>query len=283
MPVPAQTQARTAAVPRTPGGHARTGTAGTAGARRPDRSSPLPLWAQVHADLVRRVAAAEFTDSFPGELALVTEYAVSRHTVREALRRLRADGVVLAERGRAPRLAPVAQIDQPVGALYSLFASVEAAGLVQRSVVRVLDRRTDAVVATRLGLDGSAPLVHLERLRLADEEPLALDRVWLPYDLAAPLLEADFTRTALYDELAARTAVRLTGGEEQIRAVLPSDSERALLACEPGVAAFAVDRVGRSGDRTIEWRQSLVRGDRFTLSADFSAGSGYRLSTTPKE
>lgn len=250
----------------------------TRGARRPDRASPLPLWAQVHADLLRRLDSGEFTESFPGELALVTEYGVSRHTVREALRRLRDDGRVLAERGRAPRLAPAQEIDQPVGALYSLFASVEAAGLAQRSVVRVLDARTDGVVAARLGLDGSARLLHLERLRLAGEEPLALDRVWLPYDLAAPLLEADFTRTALYDELDRRAGVRLTGGEEQVRAVVPGPAERDVLGCPDGVAAFAIDRVGRSGSRPVEWRQSLVRGDRFTLSAAFAAGSGYRLS-----
>ena len=48
----------------------------------------------------------------------------------------------------------------------------------------------------------------MERLRLAGGEPLALDTVWLPGDLGAPLLEADFTHAALYDELAARTGVR---------------------------------------------------------------------------
>jgi hypothetical protein len=56
---------------------------------------------------------------------LVGEYKVSRNTVREALRRLRADGVVVAERGRRPPVATPAEIEQPVGALYCLFASVE--------------------------------------------------------------------------------------------------------------------------------------------------------------
>ncbi len=51
----------------------------------------------------------------------------------------------------------------------------------------------------------------MERLRLAGGEPLALDTVWLP-DLGAPLLEADFTHAALYDELAARTGLRVDGG-----------------------------------------------------------------------
>jgi GntR family transcriptional regulator len=249
-----------------------------AAAPRPvDRASPLPLWAQVQADLERRLAAGAFTDAFPGEMALVGEYDVSRHTVREALRRLRADGRVVAERGRAPRVAPVPDIEQPLGALYSLFASVEEAGLDQRSVVRALDVRTDGVVAARLGLEESTPLVHLERLRLAGGEPLALDRVWLPADIARPLLDADFTRTALYDELATRTGLRLQAGQERLRAVVPNRAERRLLGIGADVAAFAIDRLGLADDRRVEWRQTLVRGDRFTVSAEFSARSGYRL------
>jgi GntR family transcriptional regulator len=246
--------------------------------RRPvDRASALPLWAQVHADLQRRLDGGEFTDAFPGELALVTEYAVSRHTVREALRRLRSEGIVVAERGRAPRVAPPQVIEQPLGALYSLFASVEAAGQLQRSVVRALDIRADGGVAARLALEESTPLLYLERLRLAAEAPLAMDRVWLPASLAAPLLEADFTHTALYDELARRCGVRLSGGREHLRAVVPTSEECAALGIGDGVGAFAIERLACSGDHPVEWRHTLIRGDRFTVSAQFSARDGYRL------
>ncbi len=247
------------------------------GCRPVDRASALPLWAQVHADLRRRLDDGEFTDAFPGELALVTEYTVSRHTVREALRRLRSDGIVVAERGRAPRVAPPGVIEQPLGALYSLFASVEAAGQVQRSVVRALDVRADGVVAARLALEESTPLLYLERLRLADEAPLAVDRVWLPASLAAPLLKADFTHTALYDELARRCGVRLSGGREHLRAVVPTSVQCALLGIVDGVGAFAIERLACSNGHPVEWRHTLIRGDRFTVSAQFSARDGYRL------
>ena len=92
--------------------------------------------------------------------------------------------------------------------------------MVQRSVVRALDVRADGVVASRLGLEESTPLLRLDRLRLAGDEPLALDTVWLPAEIAEPLLEVDFTRTALYTELAARCGVRVTGGRERVRAVV---------------------------------------------------------------
>jgi len=241
-----------------------------------DRSAQRPLWAQLRADLQRRVNDGEFATAFPPELTLVAEYGVSRHTVREALRRFRAEGVVISARGRNPRLAEPVEIEQPLGAIYSLFAAVESAGLVQRSLVRALDVRTDATVAARLGRAADTPLFHLERVRLADDEPLALDRVWLPAALVEPLLSADFGHTALYAVLDERCGIRLTGGSEHIRAVVPSRTERAALRLGPHTAALAIDRLGERAGVPLEWRHTVVRGDRFAVLAQFSA-NGYRL------
>jgi GntR family transcriptional regulator len=247
-------------------------------ARALDRSGPTPLWQQLQHELIARLDTGEFAERFPGELTLVEEYEVSRHTVRQALRQLRADRLIVAERGRQPRVAPAPEIQQPLGALYSLFAAVESAGLAQHSLVRTLDLRADGVAADHLGLDGSTPLVYLDRLRLAGDEPLALDRVWLPAELAAPLLDIDFTHTSLYAELAVHAGIKLESGHEDVHAVIPTPAEQAQLHCPPGTAAFSINRVGRAQGRPVEWRHTLVRGDRFALTAEFAAHTGYRLT-----
>ncbi|GGJ79562.1 GntR family transcriptional regulator [Pilimelia anulata] len=246
------------------------------GARPVDRDSALPLWAQVHDDLARRLTAGEFDGAFPGEFALVQQYGVSRHTIREALRRLRSDGRVVAGRGRPSRPAP-REIDQPLDRLYSLFAAVEAVGQRQHSIVRALDLRTDEIAAAHLGLAPRAALVYLERVRLADGEPLAFDRAWLPATIAVGLLDADFTHTALYDELAGTCGHEITGGREQYRAAVPTAAERCLLGLDETVAVFTIDRLARSGEQAVEWRHTVVRGDRFTVSAEFTARAGYRF------
>ncbi len=246
-------------------------------ARPLDRSGGPPLWEQLLADLRGRLDSGEFAVTFPGELALVAEYGVSRHTVREAVRPLRDEGRVISGRGRVPRAAAPVPIEQPLEEIYSLFSAVEATGQVQRSVVRTLEVRADGVVAARLGLEESTPLVHLERLRFADADPLAVDRVWLPESLAAPLLEVDFGRTALYAEYADRCGIRVTGGSERIRAVVPGRAERQLLGIPVGVAALAIDRLGIAGERPVEWRETLVRADRFSVTARFDARDGYRF------
>ena len=243
-----------------------------------DRTSRVPVWRQVREDLLRRLEAGEFSRRFPGELALTRDYQVSRHTVRQALVQLRADGVVLAERGRQPRVAPPTEIEQPLGELYSLFDSVEQGGQAQDSTVRTLDVRSDGVIATRLGLEESTPLVYLERLRGAGGEPLAVDRTWLPADLAAPLLEADFTHTSLYRELAERAGVTVDHSHEEIRPAVPTSAERALLHCPAGVAAFSIHRLGYAQGQAVEWRHTLIRGDRFALTTELAGAAGYRLA-----
>lgn len=246
---------------------------------RMDRSSPLPLWAQLHADIVERIAAGEFAAAFPGEHALTAAYGLSRHTVREALRHLRADGVLIAERGRATRLADVPVIEQPLGALYSLFAAVEATGLSQYSIVRALEIRTDPTMAKTLEMGPDAPLVYLERLRMAGDVPLALDSAWLPAELAEPLLEASFAHTALYIELDTRCGIRLTGGREDVTAVVPEPADAALLDLGDRGAALSIRRLSFKGSRPVELRHTLIRGDRFTISARFSPSEGYRFLT----
>lgn len=243
-----------------------------------DRALPSPLWSQLLDDLRGRLGAGDFTTSFPSELALVKEYGVSRHTVREALRHLRGEGLVTAHRGRTPQVV-TPRIESDLGALTSLFAAVESRGQEQLSVVRDVEVRTDEAAATTLGLDPQAPLFYLERLRLCDEEPLALDRVWLPAALAEPLLTVDFTHTALYDELHRHCGISLTHGFERVTAYVPTKAERQLLEVPSGEALLRIERIGSTADGPVEMRSTLVRGDRFAVTAAFDK-EGHSLQAT---
>lgn len=216
-------------------------------------------------DLHRRIAAGEFGDRFPTDLELVRQYGVSRHTARDAVRRLQDEGLLERRRGRGSFITQPA-IEQPLGALYSLFRSIEARGVVQDSVVRFLENRHDDKAAAMLGCPGE-PLVYLERLRLADGEPIALDWCWLPGSLARPLLSVDFTHTGLYLQLSRQCSVRPTSGWERIRPVLPDRAQRELLAIERDEPVFRIERMAYQDKTPVEWRHSVIRGDRFAFVA----------------
>ena len=254
---------------------------GSLAARPLDRSSPLPLWAQLRDDLIRRVRAGAFEDGFPGELQLMDEYRVSRHTVRDAVRRLREAGLVDAGRGRPSVVRSVA-IEQPLGSLYSLFRVVESQGMRQRSDVVAQGLVTEPAIARRLGIDDASELFHLSRVRYANEEPLACDRVWMPAEVARPLLAADFTHAALYDELASRCQIRLDGGSERITAVRPERSLRTRLGLPPDVACLAIERVGTLDRRPLEFRLTEIRGDRYAVTTEWSTSTGYQVGAAER-
>lgn len=234
-----------------------------------DRSGPIPLWAQLADDLRRRARRGEFHERFPTDAELTADYGVSRHTAREAVRALRDEGLLERRQGRGTFLRPLV-VEAPVGVPVGLFAAVEALGLEQKSEVLALDTRREPAAAHHLGLASDAELLYLERRRLAGPEPLALDRAWLPYSLAQPLLRVDFTRTALYHELQRHCGITVDAIRERVEAVVPGPSDRVLLEMPRDAACFVVQRLGLARGRPVEWRLTLVRGDRFALTATSS-------------
>lgn len=227
------------------------------------------MWAQVLDDLRRRLADGDFADRFPTDQELVASYGVSRHTAREAVRRLQGEGILQRERGRGSFLR-AGVVEQPLGSIYSLYRSLEEHGLVARSVVRELATVVEPTAARMLDERSDAPLVYLSRLRLADDEPMALDESWLPASIAAPLLGVDFRHTALYVELAQRCGVRASTGWERIVPALPTPSQAALLDVACDQPLFAIERLATANGRAVEWRRSVVRGDRYAFVAKWS-------------
>jgi GntR family transcriptional regulator len=223
-----------------------------------------PLWEQVLNDIKRRLASGEIRDRFPTDRELVETYGVSRHTVREAVRRLHALGVIERERGRGSIVRRTGFV-QPLGTLYSLFREVEARGVTQRSTVLSFEAGPDPVAAARLDMPTDADIVHLERIRYAGDQPLALDTVWLHPDVGLPVLGADMTHTALYDEIERRAGVRITDGEETISARVADPALRDVLDLDEDEAVLRIDRIGAADGRVVECRVTLVRASLFAL------------------
>lgn len=236
----------------------------------------MPLWAQLEADLRRRLNAGEFSDGFPTDLQLTQRYQVSRHTVREAIRHLNKTGVLKRERGRGT-VVNAAEFEQSLGTLYSLFQSVESTGVEQASEMMRCEIVQDAVAASHLELPDDTEFVLLERLRLAGGSPLAVDRAWLPRDIAEPLLTVDWTHTALYVELARAKAPVPDQGWERLTPIVPAPADRAKLGLRKGDAAFFLERLGSRDGQLVEWRTTIIRGDRYRFVSDWSTGGRSEL------
>lgn len=244
-----------------------------------DRHSPMPLWAQLEENLRARLDAGEFDEGFPTDLQLTNEYEVSRHTVREAVRHLNKTGLLKRERGRGTVINR-SEFEQSLGTLYSLFQSVESAGVQQTSQVLRLEVVTDSVAASHLEVPEETEFLLLERLRLAAGAPLAVDRAWIPGEKARALLDVDWSHTALYAELAQSGAPVPNQGWERLTPLTPSAADRKLLELRKTDAVFFLERLGSRDGKPVEWRTTIIRGDRYRFVSDWTAGARSELRPT---
>jgi GntR family transcriptional regulator len=226
---------------------------------------PIPLHHQVYLDLKAALDAAEWApgDRLPTERDLAVRYGCSLITIRRAMSELVREGRLERTRGRGTFvLAP--RIDVDFAGSLSFTEEMQTRGLDPET--RLVGARPEAAgeaVATALGLELGSPTLYLERLRLADGEPLLLEQVHLPAERFPGLLATDLEHGSLYDLLTERYGVRVARAREALEPVLLRAREARLLGRRPGSPALLIEGIASTADGTpIEFGRTFVRGDR---------------------
>ena len=111
-----------------------------------------------------------------------------------------------------------------------------------------------------------SPVVHLERVRTADGEPMALERTHLPAQRLPGLESADLRDASLYELLERRWGVRVAQADQWASVVRLTAEEAALLQVAPDQPALLFQRLTRDpSGAPIEYVRSLYRGDRYEV------------------
>jgi len=131
---------------------------------------------------------------------------------------------------------------------------------------KVLDLRImtpDAIVSKNLNLNNSAEeVVYLERLRFANNNPVALIKSYLPQQAVPGLESVDFTNKSLYKTLEESYRMQLYDANEIIEAVKADTRSAELLKIKRGTALLFNHRTVRLLDRSvIEYETVMYRSD----------------------
>ncbi|WP_425307457.1 GntR family transcriptional regulator [Ammonicoccus fulvus] len=206
-------------------------------------------------------------EAIPSERELVRRLEVSRVTVRHAIEDLVAEGRLEKSHGRGTFVTGP-RIESRLH-LMSFSREMRARGLEPQT--RVLDAcEVPAVVtvAERLGLEAGTPVVRVERLRLADGNPMAHETGFYPAASFPGLLELDLS--SLYDIFARHYGKRVTSGEQEIRAEAADTAQANVLGIPRRAPLLVQERVTFAGKETIEFATSHYRGDRYRLQMDLT-------------
>jgi GntR family transcriptional regulator len=202
-------------------------------------------------------------DRLPPERELAARYGCSLITVRRALGDLAREHRLERTRGRGTFVTrPPIHLD--LDGTMSFTEEVQHLG--HDAATRIVTTRTipaDHAVADALSIAVGASVVHIERLRMADGEPLLLEQVFLAESRFPGLLASDLERGSLYDLLSDRYDTTVIRAREALEPISLPAREAQLLGVEPHRPALLIEGVAfdRSG-RPVEFARSYVRGDR---------------------
>lgn len=203
--------------------------------------------------------------AIPSERELAQQLGVSRMTVRAAIDDLVDEGLLIRRQGRKTIVADE-KISRAAG-FTSFSEEMRLRGWEPKSVVRqVTTQLADVAIAAQLGLPVGGRVILLERLRFADDEPLAYEVVHLPHSRFPDLPAMDLANSSLYELLESRYGVRPVYAEESVEAVLMSVQEAQLFGLAPGAPALLTRRVTYDESNTVvEAAMTLYRGDRYRM------------------
>jgi GntR family transcriptional regulator len=238
----------------------------------PPEARPLPAAGAARVrpkyDRLKDAVLATIESAAPGtplppERELCAQYGVSRTTVRQSLQELELEGYIIRHQGRGTFVArrKVSLALQMV----SFTEDMRRRGLRPSSqLLRAEEVEPSGEVAGYLGLPPSGKALRLERLRLADEEPMALAVTYLPAQRVKRLAALLHDEASLYAILAQNYGIVPTEAQESFESVLASPENAELLGTQPGSALTLLTRRSWDGDGVpVEFARSYYRGDRY--------------------
>jgi len=249
-------------MPRAGAGNAEPRVAaGPLSAVRIDPGDQTPLYLQVRRELARAIQQGIFKseEALPSERDLAEALGISRVTARKAIDALAREGAIIRRHGSGNYIAPL--LEQPLSRLSSFTEELKQRGFspssrwLRRLVAPALP---DELLA--LGLSPGSRVAKLERVRLADEVPMAYEVSVLPTTLVA---EPEQVRGSLYVYL------REHGCEpvralQHLRAINATARHAKLLDLPEDTALMHVTRMSYLADgRIVEMTQSYCRNDYY--------------------
>ncbi|MHB8246053.1 MAG: GntR family transcriptional regulator [Acidimicrobiales bacterium] len=245
-----------------------------------------PLYLQIAESIEKEIQAGRYPvgHRFPTEPVLARTFEVSRLTLRHALAILERRGLIDRVVGRrGGTFVREARVERDLTTFAGFTDQMRRSGVIATSEICERGRvPADPEVAEALELEGGDPVVTVERVRLGNGRPVALEHSWLPESDFPDLLE-DPLDGGLYDLLGDRYQRRPTHGREMLEPISADRRTARLLRVPVGTALLLVERTAYDKEgRPVEFSRDVFLGERTRVVVwSFAVPGGQRPAHEP--
>lgn len=240
------------------------------------RSRPKHSWLvdQLHA-LVEE-ARTQGETCLPSERELGERFNVSRVTVRNAMAVLEEQGEIYRIQGKGAFVSKE-KFRQPLSSLTSFTEDMNSQGMVSGAKILALDTiPATGKIARLLSLPQDSQVILLRRLRLIDNEPIAIENCYLPPSIGEPIRLHMQDNSSLYALVQDLCAVTPVWAEQSFEVGTLFPWEQNLFGEKAPPYAMCTTRLtfDQNGN-PIEYVESKYRADRYAYHVRMEAKHAY--------
>ena len=230
------------------------------------RNGQTPIYEQIYLKLRKKIDTAELAAgaSFPSERELADKFSVSRMTVRQALNSLKQEGLIYQERGVGAFVSK-RKLDVHTRNLVGFTEEMKGLGLKPSSKLLLFSVvKSSEEIAQELGLEIGDEVFYIQRLRLADDSPMAFEEAYLPAARYPNLNKINLEKSSLYEILGKEYGVKMDRAEEILEATAATKEIADALAIKKNDPLLVVRRVVFSqANLPVESVKTFYRSDRY--------------------
>ena len=223
-----------------------------------------PVYLQLSNYFSARISSGELRegDALPTETALCKLLSISRSTVRQAFQMLEEEGVIVRKKRVGTRVCKP-KLKRSINNLYNFTTEMIALGLTPSSkVLSFTTVHPPVKIAETLHLSAGESCFRIERLRLADGEPLLMETAYIPTRIC-PQLAREQLNDSLYATIRDCSGSSPQEAVEIYEAVTLVKRDAELLHMRAGEAGFRIQRISKNtAGQIFEYCIELARGDR---------------------
>lgn len=233
-----------------------------------DKNSSVPIYVQLEEYIKKNIKEGVYPsgESLPTERELTELFGVSRMTIRQAITNLVHQGVLYKTHGKGAFVSK--EIIEKKMEIESFSDDMEKRGLIPSSRILYFEKIIpDSQISKKLQLADNEHVYFLNRLRLANDEPMAIEYSYLPERYFPDLLKYNFMKCSLYNIMKNEYHADFKYMKQNIKAVTISKKEAELLLNKSiGFGLLSLRTIFNEKEIPIEYTETIYNPDRYTFN-----------------
>jgi len=233
-----------------------------------DKNSSVPIYAQLEEYIKKNIKEGVYLsgESLPTERELTELFGVSRMTIRQAITNLAHQGVLYKTHGKGAFVSK--EVIEKKMEIESFSEDMEKRGLVPSSKLLYFEKITpDNQISQKLQLSENEQVYFLSRIRLANDEPMAIEYSYLPEKYYPDLMKYNLMKCSLYTLMKQEYHSDFNYMKQNIKAATISKKEAELLLNKSrGFGLISFRTIFNEDEIPIEYTKTIYNPDRYTFN-----------------